>query len=49
MMTNMNEDDTNALLPDDLKWNKLSTKKSFRLIEKYTQLLPVITPNLLTT
>ena len=45
MMTNMNEDDTNALLPEDLKWNKLFTKKSLRLMERYTQLAPVITPN----
>ena len=45
MMTNMNEDDTNALLPDDLKWNKSFTKKSLRLMERYTQLAPVITPN----
>ena len=45
MMTNMNEDDTNALLPEDLKWNKSSTKKLLRLMEKHTRLLPVITPN----
>ena len=45
MMTNMNEDDTNALLPEDLKWNKLSTKKLLKLMEKYTQYLPVTTPN----
>ena len=45
MMTNMNEDDTNALLPEDLKWNKSFTKKSLRLMERYTQLAPVITPN----
>ena len=45
MMTNMDEDDTNALLPEDLKWNKSFTKKSLRLMERYTQLAPVITPN----
>ena len=45
MMTNMDEADTNALLPEDLKWNKSFTKKSLRLMERYTQLAPVITPN----
>ena len=36
MMTNMDEADTNALLPEDLKWNKLFTKKLLRLTERST-------------
>ena len=40
MMTNMNEDDTNALLPDDLKWQwnqtiqLIVTKRYGRLLQK---------------
>lgn len=40
MMTNMNEDDTNALLPEDLKWQwnqpiqLIVTKKYGRLLQK---------------
>ena len=40
MMTNMNPDDTNALLPDDLKWQwnqtiqLIGTKRYGRLLQK---------------
>ena len=40
MMTNMNEDDTNALLPDDLKWQwnqttqLIGTKRYGKLLQK---------------
>ena len=38
MMTNMNEDDTNALLPEDLKWfinqSLIDTKRYGRLLQK---------------
>ena len=47
MMTNMNPDDTNALLPEDLKWNKLFTKQSLQLMDKYTEFQAVIILNLL--
>ena len=40
MMTNMNEDDTNALLPEDLKWQwnqttqLIGTKRYGKLLQK---------------
>ena len=48
MMTNMNEDDTNALLPDDLKWSKLFAKQLLRLMNEDTEFHSVIILNLLT-
>jgi hypothetical protein len=38
MMTNMNPDDTNALLPEDLKWftnqSLIGTKRYGRLLQR---------------
>lgn len=45
MMSNMDEDDTNALLPEDLRWNKSFTKRSSVLMVVNTQLAPVIIQN----
>ena len=48
MMTNLSPEDTQFLLPDDLRWNKLFAKQLLRLMNEDTEFHSVIILNLLT-